>query len=80
MKTMYRTQILLEPDQHKSLVEIANREKRSLSDLVREMIQKQLDERKKQDLAYAAKSLLADYQSDSDLTAFTSLDGEGFHG
>ena len=29
-------------------------------------------------LARAAKTLLADYQSDRELTAFTSLDGEDF--
>jgi ectoine hydroxylase-related dioxygenase (phytanoyl-CoA dioxygenase family) len=29
-------------------------------------------------LARAAKALLADYQSDRELTAFTSLDGEDF--
>lgn len=29
-------------------------------------------------LAQAATTLLADYQSDRDLTAFTSLDGEDF--
>lgn len=76
---MYRTQILLEPEQHKALAEIAQREKRSLSDLVREMLQKQIEERKKQDLASAAKALLADYQGDADLTAFTALDAEDFH-
>jgi predicted DNA-binding protein len=76
---MQRTQILLEPEQHKALVEIARREKRSLSDLVREMVEKQLEERKKQDLTMAAKALLADYQGDAELTAFTALDAEDFH-
>ncbi len=31
------------------------------------------------DLAQAAKALLSDYQSDAELTAFTSLDQEDFH-
>jgi hypothetical protein len=30
-------------------------------------------------LAAAAQSLLVDYESDADLTAFTALDGEDFH-
>ena len=30
-------------------------------------------------LAVAAQALLADYESDSELTAFTALDGEDFH-
>jgi len=36
------------------------------------------EERKRQ-LIQAAESLLSDYQSDKELTAFTSLDGEDFH-
>jgi predicted transcriptional regulator len=34
----YRAQILLEPEQHKKLAEIAAREKRSVSDVVREAV------------------------------------------
>lgn len=30
-------------------------------------------------MAEAAQQLLADYQSDADLTAFTALDGESFY-
>ena len=71
--------LLLEPEQHRSLQKIAQREKRSLSDVVREMLNRQLSERKQQELASAAQALLADYQSDTDLTAFTALDGEDFH-
>lgn len=76
---MHRTQILLEPEQHKALTEIAHREKRSLSDVVREMLEKQLEERKKNELAEAAKALLPDYQGDPELTAFTALDADDFH-
>ena len=76
---MYRTQILLEPEQHKILTEIARREKRSLSDVVREMVDDQLAKRKQAELAYAAQALLADYENDKDLTAFQALDGEDFH-
>lgn len=76
---MYRTQILLEPEQHKILTEIARREKRSLSDVVREMVDKQIAERKQAALAAAAQALLADYQTDPELTAFQALDGDDFH-
>ncbi len=76
---MQRTQILLEPEQHQALVEIARRENRSLSDVVRGMVKKQLEERQRLDLALAAEALLADYQDDSELTAFTDLDAEDFH-
>jgi predicted CopG family antitoxin len=76
---MYRTQILLEPEQHKILAEIARQEKRSLSDVLREMVDKQLAERQRMALAAAAQALLADYQTDQELTAFHVLDGDEFH-
>lgn len=76
---MQRTQILLDPEQHKALTEIARREKRSLSDVVRKMLDQQLEARKKQELELAAKALLADYQHDPELTAFSALDVEDFH-
>jgi predicted CopG family antitoxin len=71
-----RTQLLLDPEQHDKLEEIARREHRSLSEVVREMLDAQLAERKRRDLAFAAQALLADYMSDADLTAFTALDAE----
>lgn len=43
---LYRTQILLEPDQHRALSEIARQEGRSLSDVVREMVRRQLEHRR----------------------------------
>ena len=42
----HRTQILLESIQHKALVEIAEQEERSLSDLMRSIIQEYLEMRK----------------------------------
>ena len=76
---MYRTQILLEPEQHKILTEIARQEKRSLSDILREMVDKQIAERRQMALAAAAKALLADYQTDRELTAFHALNGDDLH-
>ena len=76
---MQRTQILLDPKQHQTLVKIARREKRSLADVVREMLQLQIEERKKREMEAAAKALLADYQNNPELTAFTALDAEDFH-
>jgi len=40
-----RTQILLEPRQHKALVEIAHQEERSISDVVRGIVNQYLKER-----------------------------------
>lgn len=41
-----RTQVLLEPEQHRTLAELARREKVSVSQLIRDMIDQQLAERK----------------------------------
>ena len=71
-----RMQILLEPAQRRKLARIATLEKRSLSDVVREMIDVQLGARKHQEMAAAAQALLSDYQTDKELSAFTALDGE----
>ena len=76
---MYRTQILLEPEQHRILTEIARQEKRSVSDIIREMVDKQVAERRLMALEAAAQALLADYQTDSELTAFQALNGDDFH-
>ena len=45
MSNYYRAQILLEPEQHRTLAELAKREGRSISDLVRESVQVYLAER-----------------------------------
>ena len=42
MSALYRAQILLEPEQHQALTEIARKEGRSLSDLVREIVKQHL--------------------------------------
>jgi hypothetical protein len=48
MSTYYRAQILLEPEQHRTLAEIAEQEGRSISELVRESVQAYLVEREKE--------------------------------
>jgi Arc/MetJ-type ribon-helix-helix transcriptional regulator len=76
---MHRTQILLEPQQYAELTAIAAGERRSLSDLVREMLRLQLEGRRKRDLTAAAEALLADYRDDPELSAFTALDADDVH-
>ena len=80
MTTRYvRTQILLDPEMRAKLDELAHREQRSLSDLLREMVRNQLRLRRKQEMVEAARELLTDYETDAELTAFTALDGEDVH-
>lgn len=76
---MERTQIMLEPEQKQLLMRIAEQEDRSFSELVREMLDEQIEKHQKSMLAAAAQSLLIDYATDEELLAFTALDGEDFH-
>jgi len=76
---MERTQIMLEPEQKQILKKIADREERSFSDLVREMLDEQIAKHQKSRLAAAAQALLNDYTTDEELLAFIALDGEDFH-
>ena len=75
---LYRTQILLEKSQHETLTQIAQEENRSLSELVREMIERELRYRQRRQMLLAARELQADYATDPDLTAFSALDIDDF--
>jgi len=57
MTTLYRAQLLLESEQHEALARIAEAEGRSISDLMREIVQRALDERAR--AAEAATALQA---------------------
>jgi hypothetical protein len=75
---LQRTQILLEKSQHQLLTLIAEEEQRSLSDIVREMIQRELRYRQRRQMLLAARELQADYTTNPELTEFTSLDADDF--
>jgi hypothetical protein len=78
MSKLVRTQILLDKKQRIELEEIANRERLSVSELVRNLLDAQLHLRKYEKMSQAAKELLADYQNGGDLTDFSSLPGDDF--
>jgi hypothetical protein len=46
---LHRTQVLLEPQQHQELTRIAAEEKRSLSDLLREIVRRELERKRGDD-------------------------------
>lgn len=73
-----RTQILLEKNQLTLLSQIARQESRSLSDLVREMLARELLYRERRQMQQAARELQAEYKTNSELTAFTALDSDDF--
>ena len=75
---LQRTQILLEKSQHQILTLIAEEENRSISDIVREMIERELHFRQRRQMLLAARELQADYTTNLDLTEFTALDADDF--
>jgi len=75
---LYRTQILLEKSQHELLTEMAQEESRSLSEIVREMIARELRYRQRSQMLLAARELQGDYLSDSEMIAMTALDEDDF--
>jgi predicted DNA-binding ribbon-helix-helix protein len=75
---MERTQIMLEEEQKQILKKIAEQKNWSFSELVREMLDEQIEKHQKSKLVAAAQALQDDYKTDEDLTAFTALDGEDF--
>lgn len=72
------TKLLYEKEQHETLLQIAEEEKRSLSEIVREIIDRPVRYRQRRRMVLVAQDLLADYRFDPALTAFTALDGEDF--
>ena len=75
---LQRTQILLEKAQHQLLTLIAEEENRSISDIVREMIERELRFRRRRQMLLAARELQADYNTDPNLKSFTDLDSDDF--
>ena len=75
---LYRAQILLEKSQHETLTQIAQQESRSLSEVVREMIDRELRYRLRRQMMLAAQELQADYRTNPDLNEFDILDGDDF--
>lgn len=56
---LYRTQVLLEPEQHRALAEISRRERRSISQVVREVVAAGLLRREQEAEARRARGLEA---------------------
>jgi predicted DNA-binding protein len=56
---LHRTQILLEPEQHRALGQIAREERRSISHVVREIVERALEQRRQQEDAELQRDLSA---------------------
>lgn len=75
---LFRAQILLEKSQHETLTQIAQEESRSLSEIVREMIDRELRYRQRRQMMLAARELQEDYSTNPALNEFNALDSDDF--
>ena len=75
---MQRTQILLDPIQHKQLADLARQERQSMSEVVRQMLDEAFRVQKRRSLEKAAELMANAYETDKELTVFSALDGEDF--
>lgn len=77
---LYRTQVLLEPEQYRELTSLAEGEGISLSALLRRIVAQGLEQTRRQKMARAAEEMMDSYYSDGAMTGYSELDGEGFSG
>ncbi len=71
-----RTQVLLTPDQVRELTRIAIEEKKSVSSLLREWVNRALMQRQQETLARAARDLADNYYSDGELVGYSHGDDD----
>ncbi|QYK51024.1 MAG: hypothetical protein KF701_00690 [Anaerolineales bacterium] len=69
-----RVQILLEARQQAYLARVSKKSGRSISALLRELVDEKMNASAEAGLARAARELRAAYQTDHELNAFSSLD------
>lgn len=80
-ENLYRTQVLLEPEQYRELIRLAESEGISLSALLRRIVAQGLANNRQQQMARAAEEMMDLYYSDGAMVGYVSLDGEDFpHG
>ncbi|HVN56457.1 MAG TPA: ribbon-helix-helix protein, CopG family [Anaerolineaceae bacterium] len=78
MSDLVRTQVLLEKKQRKQLNEIARKEGKPFSQLIREYLDSEIRRRTYAQMCAAAEQLRGDYGPGTELTEWTALDSEDF--
>ncbi len=76
---MIRTQIILKEGQRRALEKLAQEQERSVSEVVRELLDAQLRVENERRLREAARSLRDDYLNDPELTVYSAIEGDLFH-
>jgi Arc/MetJ-type ribon-helix-helix transcriptional regulator len=78
MTDLVRTQVHLSKKQRDVLIEIARKDGKSFSELVRDLLNAELRQRLYNDMRLAAEQLRDSYAANSELVDMNSLDSEDF--
>jgi predicted CopG family antitoxin len=73
-----RVNIMLDEEQRRFLSRMAEEQKSSMSEIIREIIDAERKKKQAHKLAQAADALADAYRQDEELNAFSALDGEDF--
>jgi predicted transcriptional regulator len=73
-----RLNIVVSEPLHQELTLMAEKSEQTKSDFVRQAVEREIERRKDAALEKAAEELASLYETDEELLAFTSLDGEEF--
>ena len=76
---MERIQILLDPVDRLALEQLAQEASTSMSNIVRDLLRERIKQQRRANMHRAAEMMADAYRTDSELTAFTALDGEDVH-
>lgn len=76
---MERIQILLDPVDRHALEQLAQDAHTSMSNVVRDLLRERIKQQRRANLRKAAEMMADAYRTDTELTAFTALDGEDVH-
>ncbi|MGH2581429.1 MAG: hypothetical protein ACRDFQ_00860 [Anaerolineales bacterium] len=75
-KTVQNVQVPLDKDQQDYLSRLSNKTGKSLSELAHQLLAERVQQLKEERLARVARELRGIYETKSELTAFTDLDGQ----
>ncbi len=73
-----RLNIVVSEPLYDQLIEMVEKDEETKSDFVRQALEREIERRKVEELEKAAAELAFLYETDEELLAFTSLDGEEF--
>lgn len=77
-ETKRRLNIVVSEPLHEEVTVMAEKSEETKSDFVRQAVEREIERRKNAELEKAAEELAYLYETDEELLAFTSLDGEEF--